>query len=1123
MTHEEQFKNQNYKRWIRGCLGFKYLGEGLVQTVNTTVKNQHGYYVKNLTPSECDKCCTNTLLPNHAKVDNKCTKGRKKCFCLMYSRSRTFCPNFFCSAVYDNIVDNHRYQDPNWSNTDITKWGSSYLEVAKCFISSSGYKDKLTIQEVDCSGLLNIIINNTAFENTVTKVTYAFDPLPAFTKARDDRNTVFHSPNMELTVDQLKDMVDNMIGLLQLPEIIDNNGETKLCIEKLQKIRDDDIYISVRDEIEIQKETLETLEIKRIETLHEIEQSKQDLLDKVNDVKETCEMQMVKSNAKQQKTDVDIKTIEIELKTSCANLEKICEDLNHRQKETELSLTHLQTAVNKLALQHDAHDVKQDTIEKQIAEVCIEIPKVIEKHLLTKSAKEHEESMIAGVATNHRKKLEYLQRKDELQTKFCGYYKKCLSTIPVSPVLKTISGSVDEVFVELSICEDLSGNQSPEDTEQASFYRDVLFQNGTLCKSVYLLGNAGMGKTTWCKKVLNTWVKACDCSSKSNAFAADYEANLKSSGLAESTMQANEDTECLRQFDLLFYIALRQESQNVNITDMIKQHPVVKEYSLQTVVDEVLKYEPQTCLFLLDGLDEWTPQSDIETPSREGLHGCSVLTTSRPYRLVGIYDIDDTFYADRIVQMTGVRNKELLVKKVIQQLNNAMKKQLSAKELYDSSEKDYKNFIKDVKEMKDREMSYHKILPNYMDIPLMLIIMVCLWFDKGEFENTLTKNIGGMMEFIISYAEGFQRGVFRKKKVAAGKLEGIANLDELKQEWSKFAEYLPSQLRKKVRLKGYSELIFKVSYLAFKSLFNSEHRMRLTFSQEDLLQYFNEEELLVIVKIGILSQSEVTESPLCPMTKLSFIHKVFHEYLAGVYITIQFSLGKVEPVQILKDYFRDPVVYNLPDIDNAPCYVGGIDPIASSKMSVFLFKELTLDTYRKHSAYFNTFYLRQVQVVYENDENFPSEEYPIYTEYIYIPNNLAQEKTKYLHLLLDTNIKHLKCVEIPCNAAPEILAKFRYANIPDDLTLCIYDILPSVNNATLTSSLLCVPNLRKLELHGISNDFAKACERDSLDLTLLCLKELSLKELSNITILTKYPIQSVVCDNVTKCEIKLST
>ena len=704
----------------------------------------------------------------------------------------------------------------------------------------------------------------------------------------------------------------------------------------------------------------------------------------------------------------------------------------------------------------------------------------------------------------------------ELQTKLCDYYKRCLSTIPVSPVLKTISGTVDEAFVEFSIRKNLTDEQNSDDFEQVNFYEEILFKNDTLCKSVYLLGEAGMGKTTWCKKFLNTWMKACRARTTRSTSALETDRTLDPK--EEHTNEVDTDIACLRQFDIVFYIALRQQSNHIHIADMVKHHPVVSEYSMQTIVEDVLKNEPQSCIIVLDGLDEWEPQKDVEIPSRKDLHGCTVVTTSRRYRLVGIDEMDDSFLPDMLVEMTGIRNKELLIKNVIRQLNIGLKKGHKEK---DSSEEDSRRFIADVKRMKDREISFQKTLPAYMEIPLMLIVMVCFWFDKGKIEDTLTKNIAGMIEFMFKYAEGFQTGKNKNKK---RKKEG-EKIHELKEEWSKSAGTLPCQLRQKDVLVPYSGLVFKVSKLAFESFFNPDFRIRLTFSEEDLLRYFSEDELDVAMKIGILSQSEVTESALCPMTTLSFIHKTFHEYLAGVYLTIQFTSlteKSITTANLLAEYFKNHGRYLL-DIDNAICVVGGTDPKAASKMSKVLYEILkpspeVFDT--ESVEYFNDFYLRQVQVVHENDENYPTVEFPIYTEFISVPNKLEEGKMKYLHLLCKTNIGNLRKVQMPAGMAPAVLENFRGETISEMLKLSFYDLIPNTEGASVIRALRCVPELQYLELRGISGNYPESAEQVCLDLANTRLKKVELKELSNITILVNGSIE-VECDDVTKYEIRV--
>ncbi|XP_060600615.1 uncharacterized protein LOC132754046 [Ruditapes philippinarum] len=1119
MALEEQTKNQNYKLWFRGCLGFKNLREGLAETVDTIVKNQHEDFVKNLTCTECDKCSLKTLLPNHVKVSNKCTKGRTKCFCIMHSKNGMSCPNSFCGSVYDSIVDDYLFSEPNWSNTDLAKWGHSYFEIAKCYIGSSGYMDKHTIEEVDCSALINIIINNRAFERLFRKA--AQDPSALFIQARDDRNYLFHSPNLELSDDKLKSMTDNMMNLLTLPGIIDTEGKVQQSRENILQIRDGNIGVSTRDEIDVQEEIMKELNLRNQEAFQEkIQKSKQEVLDQLSCLKEHCEAKVNDIVDKQKTTEADLAQIRAELKKHCEMVDSNCKDLDCKQKESVSSLANLLAYVKTLDSRFGGYEANQTAIENKISE----LNQTIDTHLVVKLDKENERSMLDDASAKLRKRYEYTQNKEGLQKRLCDHYKKCLSTIPVSPVLEAISGTVDEVFVEFSINTNLSCKEKVDELDQVNLYREILFKNDKLCKNVYLLGEAGMGKTTWCKKFLNTWVNACNKNRGSDRLPLEPSAKQTTGSRETHIDEGDDDICCLKQFDILFYVALRRESQHDLIIDMIKRHPIVTEFRFQTVVEDILRYESESCIILLDGLDEWEIDNDVAIPSREGLHGCTVLTTSRKYRTVGIDKIDNAFYPDKVVEMSGVRNKEQLIKNVIRQLNTVMRKG-NKKQDHDSSEEDCKQFIREAKEMKDRDISFQQRLPGYMDIPLLLIITICVWFDKGKIEDTLYKNMCGIVEFMIRYGEGFTQGVYKKKNRCSGKLEGIENLNEQKKEWIKHVQTLPSQFRNNDVIVPYSGLISKLSKFAFDTLFNAEHRRRLTFSHTELNKFFSDIELHVIMKLGLLSQSEVTELSLCPMTSLSFIHNAFHQFFAGMYLasSLQFlSLinRSTEVVNILADYYKDPVETNLLNMDSAILFACNINPVGGSKLSEMLFKELSPSEYNTHSNYVNDFCLRNVQVIHENDENYPSQEFPVYTEMISVSKNLIKGKMKYLSILLKTNVKHLTLVEVPCEAAHEILENFRDILPSDALTLCIYDVSPNAQCASVIKSLRCIPGLKNLELRGISRDSSEREQYVCFDLTNTVLKKLELKGFSNLKILVRNHTE-VSCDDDTKYEIEI--
>ena len=69
------------------------------------------------------------------------------------------CANAVCYKLLIEIKKMHVHMKPIWANTDPSKWTGVSWEIAKCFLSSTGYTDTNSVKDVDCSGLLSILIN----------------------------------------------------------------------------------------------------------------------------------------------------------------------------------------------------------------------------------------------------------------------------------------------------------------------------------------------------------------------------------------------------------------------------------------------------------------------------------------------------------------------------------------------------------------------------------------------------------------------------------------------------------------------------------------------------------------------------------------------------------------------------------------------------------------------------------------------------------------------------------------------------------------------------------------------------------------------------------------------------
>ena len=153
--------------WTRCVLGLQYLKSGLEGVTERIIYEQHELFLKGLPniAGNCKSCSFDKLLPDHKRNAKKCPYKNKNCLCLK-SAGRTTCCNGFCSKLFDLIVKEHKYKDPNWKNTELTQWKTCPWEVAACYINTCGCKGK-TGETMDSAALLSIIINNTAFENNL--------------------------------------------------------------------------------------------------------------------------------------------------------------------------------------------------------------------------------------------------------------------------------------------------------------------------------------------------------------------------------------------------------------------------------------------------------------------------------------------------------------------------------------------------------------------------------------------------------------------------------------------------------------------------------------------------------------------------------------------------------------------------------------------------------------------------------------------------------------------------------------------------------------------------------------------------------------------------------------------
>ncbi|XP_045164490.2 uncharacterized protein LOC123528662 [Mercenaria mercenaria] len=358
----------------------------------------------------------------------------------------------------------------------------------------------------------------------------------------------------------------------------------------------------------------------------------------------------------QSKTEEDLSMTKQQM-TSMANVQNTLEAQLQSVRTTVNTLPSVNSRLDSIEQRQRVLDTDVAGIKDTQKNVLVEL-KQMQNDILQFKLRSNEEDK---TELSHQQKIAYLKKKAEFQCSLCNLYDTYLSTIPVSPVLEEIDARIEDIYVALTITDDLV-RQEEQDfwtvPREVNGYADILTKNDKPCKNVYVIGDAGIGKTTWCLKVLRSW-------------------SLSLKKIA-TTMPANENF-ISENFDIVLFVSLRLASTDYNICDMI-QSQLFEEYpSMYESALEIMRKEPERCLLICDGLDEWIPQQSVVERSplyaadllgRKDLNGAIIVTTTRPWKLDHIRLSDK--HIDRSVTIEGFsthRKVVTLATKIIEHLN----------------------------------------------------------------------------------------------------------------------------------------------------------------------------------------------------------------------------------------------------------------------------------------------------------------------------------------------------------------------------------------------------------------------------------------------------------------------
>ncbi|WAR29426.1 hypothetical protein MAR_003009 [Mya arenaria] len=228
MAESIETKHEN---WLRVVWGLLYVREGLQGYVDTKGKEQYETFMNNVN----GKCNNQTC--NQCQVNSKCQNGTTK----VTEKSR-FRPGHFCDEMNKNIQNNHVRIKPLWTNTDSTKWQDphdGYWEVAKCYLSTSGYLDKTGPNQV--RDIRNKTLHDACYELDGQTADICLDKM--ITVLEDQQELIYDAfaKQAAIQIRKIKAKTENPPAIMTEPfrKLLRMNLNVEMALTEIEKLMND--------------------------------------------------------------------------------------------------------------------------------------------------------------------------------------------------------------------------------------------------------------------------------------------------------------------------------------------------------------------------------------------------------------------------------------------------------------------------------------------------------------------------------------------------------------------------------------------------------------------------------------------------------------------------------------------------------------------------------------------------------------------------------------------------------------------------------------------------------------------------------------------------------------------
>ena len=524
------------------------------------------------------------------------------------------------------------------------------------------------------------------------------------------------------------------------------------------------------------------------------------------------------------------------------------------------------------------------------------------------------------------------------QKRLAGFYRDVTDCIPV--LLEDHEGlKVSEIYAPLLIEEDLdamkrtrrpdeqSGSKTLKRVQGVFYVRDP-DAGEKLSTRILIKGEAGSGKSVFCLKLVESWchlkqsVKHEHVCEKHSELIRQLEKDedlprllkrlcsysQQKYHLPEIPCTACEISQCLLQFDLLYYVPLRDATEGkTSVLDLVCDAVCKKR---QKVIDRtkcLLDNDNIRCLIVLDGVDEWpNPHGFNGLPTSDGLSdNCVILWTMRPWKLVHLQLKPK--HDDHIVTVSGL--SPYSVAKVIE---NILIRFYGLK-----GETMKLRFLAYCKKVTDDSIE------GIMRMPMMLIAACHLWHKEEAIgSNKLSDSDQSFSKthLYLSLLDLMIQNAARKQN-KQGSMEQnlLVSLPSDRENNPSTHLDLPVILKTFDHVSHFIDMLLPFCELAFTDLISAE--TKLVFNKGQLERQLGKSHVDLAHRLGLISQAKVRSDIGCPQNvSVSFYHKSVQELLAAMYMTC----GNRDAVTTFRGYCS--TLEKVWETANVTMFVVGLDP-----------------------------------------------------------------------------------------------------------------------------------------------------------------------------------------------------